>query len=143
MKTKSFGKPLAITGAIAAIASVSYSIYLNPPSTVKAHSLDQQRLQSLQQIDFAIKTYYRNHQALPDRLDTVEIGNGLSERSNWRDPVTHQPYQYDIMSKTTYRLCADFSADSADSEKQERPYLGAFRSHHKGHDCFQQDVNAQ
>lgn len=140
MKTKSFGKPLAIAGAIAAIVSVSYSIYLNPPSVVKAHSLDQQRLQSLQQIDFAIKTYYRNHQALPDRLDAVENRNGLSERSNWKDPVTQQPYQYDVMSKTLYRLCADFSADS---EKQEGPYLGAFRSHHKGHDCFQQDVNAQ
>jgi len=138
MKTKSFGKLLAIAGAITAIIAVGISIYLNPPSTVRAHEVDQQRLQSIQQMDFAIKAYYRNHQALPDRLDAAQDVNGLSRRSNWTDPVTHQPYEYDVTSKTTYRLCADFSADS---EKNENAYGIAYRNRHKGHDCFQQDVN--
>jgi hypothetical protein len=138
MKTKSFGKLLAIAGAVAAVIAVSVSIYLNPPSAVKAHALDQERLQGLQQMDFAIKAYYHNHQALPDRLDVAENEDGLSARSNWRDPVTHQPYEYDVLSKTTYRLCADFSADS---EKEQNRYVMGFRKHHKGHDCFQQEVN--
>jgi hypothetical protein len=140
MKTNFFGKLLAIAGAIAAVTAVSVSIYLNPPSAVKAHALDQQRLQNLQQIDFAIRGYYRTHQVLPDRLDVIENMNGLSSRSNWRDPVTHLPYEYDVIAKTTYRLCGDFSADSG---KDESPYIAAFRKHHKGHDCFQQDVNAE
>jgi hypothetical protein len=140
MKTKSLGKVLAIAGAVAAIGAVSVSIYLNPPSDVKAHALDRERMQSLQRIDLAIKAYYRNHQGLPDRLDLIENSNGLSAKSNWRDPVTHLPYEYDAMSKATYRLCADFAADS---EKDENPYSVAFRDHHKGHDCFQQDVNAE
>jgi len=140
MKTKTFGKLLAIAGAIAAVAAVCISIYLNPPSAVKAHALDQQRLQSLQQIDAVIKDYYRNHQALPDRLDVVENKNGLSAVTNWNDPVTLQPYDYDVLSKTTYRLCADFSADS---DKNENPYVNTFRNHHKGHDCFQQDTNRE
>ena len=59
MNTKSFGRLLAIAGAIAAVAAVSVSIYLNPPSAVKGHALDQERMQGLQQIDFAIKAYYR------------------------------------------------------------------------------------
>lgn len=140
MKTKGFGKPLAIAGAITAVVAVCVSIYLDPPSAVKARSLDRQRLQGLQQVDFAIKGYYRDHQALPDRLDVIENMNGLSSRSNWRDPVSHQSYEYDVVSKTTYRLCADFSADS---ERDQAPYAVTFRDHHKGHDCFQQDVNAQ
>jgi hypothetical protein len=140
MKTKFFGKLLAIAGAIAALAAVSVSIYLNPPSAVKAHALDQERLQGLQQIDFAIKGYYRTHQVLPDRLDVIENVNGLSALSSWKDPVTHLLYEYDVIGKTTYRLCADFSADSG---KDESPYIVAFRKHHKGHDCFQQDVNAE
>ncbi len=138
MNTKSLGRLLAIAGAIAAVAAVSVSIYLNPPSAVKAHALDQERLQGLQQIDSAIKAYYRRHQVLPDGLDAVESKNGLSARPNWNDPVTHQPYEYDVLSKTSYRLCADFSADS---ESQENPYAFSFRKHHKGHDCFQQEVN--
>ncbi|MFZ0392968.1 MAG: hypothetical protein WCF17_15920 [Terracidiphilus sp.] len=137
MNTKSLGRLLAIAGSIAAVAAVTVSIYLNPPSAVKAHALDQERLQGLQQIDFAIKAYYRSHQVLPDRLDAVENKDGLSALSNWRDPVTHQPYEYDVMSKTAYRLCADFSADS---EREENPYAFAFRKHHKGHDCFQQNT---
>lgn len=140
MKTKFLGRILAIAGAIAALAAVSVSIYLNPPSAVKAHALDQERLQGLQQIDFAIKGYYRAHQVLPDRLNVIENMNGLSSRSNWSDPVTHLPYEYDVIGKTTYRLCGDFSADSG---KDESPYFAAFRKHHKGHDCFQQDVNAE
>jgi len=138
---KLFGKLLAIAGAIAAIAAVCVSIYLNPPSAVKAHALDQKRLQSLQQIDSVIRDYYRNHQALPDRLEVVENKNGLSSVTNFSDPVTHRPYEYDVLSKTTYRLCAEFSADS---EKEEEPYYGSnFREHHKGHDCFQEDANPQ
>jgi hypothetical protein len=140
MRTQSFGKLLAIAGAIASVTAVSVSIYLNPPSAVKAHALDRERMQSLQQIDFTIRAYYHNHQGLPARLDLIENKNGLSAQSNWRDPVTHLPYEYEVMSKSTYRLCADFSADSG---KDENPYVVAFRNHHKGHDCFQQDVNAE
>ena len=140
MNTKSLGRLLAIAGAIAAVAAVSVSIYLNPPSMVKAHALDLQRMQGLQEINNAVKTHYRNHQALPERLDAIENTDGLSERSNWSDPVTHRPYEYDVMGKTTYRLCADFAADS---EQEENSYIYAFRKHRKGHDCFQQEVNAQ
>jgi len=140
MKTKPFGKLLAIAGAIGAVAAVSVSIYLNPPSAVKAHALDQRRLQGLQQIDFAIKNYYHNHQALPERLEAAGNENGLSARSDWEDPVTHLSYEYDVLGKTTYRLCADFSADS---EGDKNPYIFTFRKHHKGHDCFQQEVSTQ
>ena len=137
MNTKHLGRILAIAGAVAAVAAVCVSIFLNPPSAVKAQALDQQRLQGMQQMDFAIKAYYRTHQVLPDRIGTLE-NNGLMDRSNWMDPVTHQPYEYDLVSKTSYRLCADFSADS---EPGDHPYGTGFRKHHKGHDCFQVDVN--
>lgn len=140
MKTKSFGKSLAIVGAIVAIAAVCVSVYLNPPSAVKAHALDQKRLQDLQQIDSAVKAYYGNHHVLPVRLDVVESEDGLSLHSNWRDPVTHLPYEYDVMSKTTYQLCADFSADS---EKEEDANYFAFRKHRMGRDCFQHELNAK
>jgi hypothetical protein len=140
MKTTSLGRFLAIAGTIAAVTAVCVSIYLNPPSAVKAHELDQDRLQGLQQIDMAIKAYYRDHQALPDQLDVIENKDGLSARSTWRDPVTHQLYEYDVIGKKQYRLCANFSADS---EGGENPFAPTFRKHNRGHDCFQEDVNAQ
>ncbi|MGD0913418.1 MAG: hypothetical protein ABR928_16115 [Terracidiphilus sp.] len=139
MSTKNFGTILAIAGAVAAVAAVCFSISLNPPSAVKAQALDQQRLQGMQQMDFAIKAYYRTHQALPDQIGALE-NNGLMDRSNWKDPVTHQPFEYDLAGKTSYRLCADFSAES---EPDDYPYGNDFRKHHKGHDCFQLDVHGE
>jgi type II secretory pathway pseudopilin PulG len=140
MKIDTFGRFLAVVGVVTAVAAVSVSIYLNPPSAVKAHSLDRERLQSLQQIDVAIKAYYRNHKVLPDRLDAAENQNSLTAQPNWVDPVTHQPYEYDVLSKTTYQLCANFSADS---DKDDSSYGSVYRKHHKGHDCFQGAVNTE
>ena len=140
MKSTISGKLLILVGGITAAAAVCVSIYLNPPSAVKAHSLDQQRLQGLQQIDFAIKNYYHTHQVLPDRLHAIENRAGLSSQANWRDPVTHQPFEYGITGTTTYQLCASFSGDS---EQHDELYSVNFRQHHKGRDCFQQEVNTQ
>ena len=135
-----FGRLVAVAGALAAAAAVCVSIQLNPPSAFKAQALDRERLQSLQQINFAVKAYYREQKALPDNLEAIENKDGLSARWNWKDPVTHQPYTYSVTGKSAYRLCANFSADSG---KSEDPYLPAFRSHHKGLDCFQEDANTQ
>ena len=140
MKAKPWGEFLAVAGGIVAAATVCVSIYVNPPSAVKAHALDQQRLQSLQQIDMAIKAYYHNHHALPDGLDTARSQNGLLARSQWTDPVTQRPYEYEPLGPTKYRLCADFSAES---DTDQPTYAYAFRKHRKGHDCFQQDATTE
>lgn len=140
MKVKILGKVLAIAGGLAAITAVCVSIYLNPPSTARAHALDRERLQSLQQIDLAVRAYYRNYRVLPDHLDAIDNKNGLAAHSNWKDPVTHLAYEYSVTGKTTYRLCGDFAADS---DNEEPPYIVAFRKHHKGRDCFQQDMHTE
>lgn len=55
------GRVLVVAGAIAAVAAVSVSIYLNPPSAVKAQALDDRRMRALEQMNFAIRNYYRAH----------------------------------------------------------------------------------
>jgi hypothetical protein len=138
MTNRVFGKVLVIAGVGAAIAAVTFSIALNPPSLVRAHALDDQRMQALEQMNVAIGNYYRVHHALPQTIDDVENRNDLSPRSDWTDPVTHQPYEYSPAGRNSYRLCADFAADS---KTAENPYVMSFRKHHKGHDCFVEDVS--
>jgi hypothetical protein len=137
MTTRLLGKVLVVAGAVAAVAAVSVSIYLNPPSVVKAHALDDRRMQALQQMSIAIRNYYHEHQALPQTIGDIENHNGLSPQLDWTDPLTHQPYGYSVAGKNSYRLCADFAADS---ETVESSYTMSLRKHHKGHDCFQEDV---
>jgi hypothetical protein len=134
------GKLLAILGAIVAVAAVSTSIWLNPPSEVRARAFDQVRLSDLQHVEFAIKKYVDLHHALPVDLKALEGENGLLTQQNWHDPVTKQPFEYEIISENSYRLCANFARNS---EKTENVYDYQFKNHGAGRVCFQYSVRLQ
>jgi hypothetical protein len=124
-------------GAIVAAAAVSTSIWLNPPSENRARALDQVRLNDLQQVEFAINRHYNLHHALPVDLQILESENELLAQQNWHDPVTKQPYEFDISSGTSYQLCANFSRSSG---KAENGYDYQSRRHSAGRACFQYRV---
>ena len=131
------GKFLAILAGIIAIVAVVTSIWLNPPSEIRAHALDQVRLSNLQHIELAIKIYYDSHRALPVDLNAVQSENSRLSQANWHDPVTKQPFEYEITSETSYRLCASFARNS---DKAEYGYGGQLRDHGAGRACFQYRV---
>lgn len=66
------GKVLSILAALAAVAAVTTSIWLNPPSENRARSLDQKRLQGLKLTEDAIIKYYDIHHALPADLRALD-----------------------------------------------------------------------
>src|SRR5580658_4813123 len=68
----SAGKMLSILTALVAIAAVSTSIWLNPPSETKARSLDRERLDGLRTTAFAIKKYFAVQHALPAALKALD-----------------------------------------------------------------------
>jgi len=86
------------------------------PSTERARRFDWERAQSLQQISYAMDTYWLryNHQ-LPSSLDALIAG--LSDptsqyylpATSLRDPLTQTPYEYRAMTTSTYELCATFA----------------------------------
>jgi len=132
------GKFLAILAGIIAIAAVVTSIWLNPPSEIRARKLDQIRLSGLQFTENAIAMYYRAHHTLPAGLNVLDNENRSLNYSNWHDPETQRPFDYEIVTETSYKLCAVFSRSS---DKEDNPYNYLFRKHSAGRDCFQQDVS--
>jgi type II secretory pathway pseudopilin PulG len=132
------GRLLAVLAAIVAAAAVAASIWLNPPSEVRARSLDQQRLQNLAQTDSAIKIYYNSHRTLPAALSALD-SEGMMQ-TKWHDPETQRPYDYEVLSETSYRLCAVFSRASRTSDSESNPYVSSLKKHSVGRDCFEQSV---
>src|SRR5580704_19332944 len=93
----SAGKMLSILTALVAIAAVSTSIWLNPPSETKARSLDRERLDGLRNTAFEIERYFDDQHALPPDLKALDIERNQPIQANWHDPATHQPIEYEII----------------------------------------------
>jgi hypothetical protein len=133
----SSGKVLSLLVALVAVAAVSTSIWLNPPSETKARSLDRERLDGLRTTAFAIKRYFDVQHALPANLKALDNERNQPIQANWHDPETHQPIEYEIIGLQTYRLCATFDRNS----DWQRPGDYDFKKHSAGHDCFVYNVS--
>ena len=133
------GRLLAWLTATVAAAAIATSIWLHPPSEARARRLDEVRMQSLNQTETAIHSYYVVHQALPAALNALDLEENHHQEVKWHDPETRQPFEYAVTSGTTYRLCAIFSRNSDQSD----PYVGLNGTHSAGRDCFQMKVTPQ
>jgi hypothetical protein len=131
----SIGRILAVAAALVAGFAVATSIWLNPPSENRARAMDSQRLWRLSQIERALNNHYRLRQKLPVNLKELESDNSDLARENLLDPDTRQPFEYEVVGETGYRLCAIFER-STESE----PHLLQVRRHKSGRDCFDQKV---
>jgi hypothetical protein len=129
----SAGKVLSILAALVAVAAVSISIWLNPPSETKARSLDRERLDGLRTTEFAIKRYFHVQHALPANLKVLDSEKNQPIQANWHDPVTDQPIEYEIIGAQSYRLCAKFDRNS----DWQSPGEYDFKKHSAGRDCFE------
>jgi hypothetical protein len=128
------GRVLGGLAAVVAVAAVATSIWLNPPSAIRAREVDQRRLQNLDQTVSAINTYFNVHHALPPELKALEGDDNRLPQISWHDPETKRPYDYEITGETTYRLCAVFARAS---EEGDNPYYLSEAKHKAGRDCFQ------
>ncbi len=130
------GRFLSLGAAILAIAAVSVSIWLNPPSEIKARTFDKERLGNLETTSNAINIYFDGRHVLPAELKILDSDEVVHRLAKWHDPVTHAPYEYKIIDKYSYQLCADFERETDQQDVQN--YV--FKRHKAGHDCFEYHV---
>jgi hypothetical protein len=126
------GKPLAIAASGVAIAAVAVSIWLNPPAENRARSFDEIRAQRLSYLKFAIDSYFKEHMALPARLDQLRFHLNSMPQIDWHDPATGRPFEYAVLGKNSYRLCAMFERSSAEDGNS---FYGF--PHGSGRSCFE------
>ncbi|MDE2334904.1 MAG: hypothetical protein KGK10_10245 [Rhodospirillales bacterium] len=114
-------------------ASVVVGLFLiGSPGEQRLRRLDDARVTDLQNLSGEIAAYVRTHHALPPTVEAASRpGYAIP-----RDPVSRQPYGYDVIDATHYRLCAVFQTAAADVAV----YEGREAHHGKGQTCFTYEV---
>lgn len=126
-----------------AIAGLALS---GSPQAERMRRLDTQRVNDLQQMSYAIDTYWSMQQRLPTNLDELQ-GTRDVYVQNIRDPKTGMPYEYTVTSADSYELCAQFETSSLENPDASNLSIavpapprqdmqGRFWSHAVGRTCF-------
>jgi hypothetical protein len=130
--------------AVLAVIVTSFVI-IGSPSQERAKRMDDQRANDLQTISSGIDQYYnlKGHRVLPQTLENLRAEPGIYV-SSIVDPRTNQEYSYQILSTSTYELCADFETNTtatASPRGLPQPYVPVSDEpstwlHGASHACF-------
>lgn len=127
-------------------------ISVGSPSEQRAMRFDEQRVEDLRQIQWAVEAYYGSEMdpgfgRLPASLDELSTNKRyFVEESILKDPRTGEPYEYRKTSSTGYELCATFeTSDSTDEQTQVARPMGEFGKmlpfeHNAERTCFDLSV---
>ena len=108
-----YGAGAVVLVAAMLIASLSY---IETPSEVREGKADQQQVQDLRELQWAIEDRLRVEGELPQSLDTLFSGRPLPAV-----PQGRPAYQYNL-TEDGFELCATFASDSKDTDSFARPF---------------------
>jgi len=130
--------PAIATAAVTATV-IAAIVVLGAPRVQRQRKMDRVRVQDLTNIALSVTGYFRRHKALPGDLAALAKEPGY--RVARSDPDTGNPYGYQLLDASSYRLCADFATDSAaDSADPHDAYTDVTWAHARGHQCFDRNT---
>ncbi|MCF8383696.1 MAG: hypothetical protein K9G39_08930 [Chlorobium sp.] len=97
------------------------------PFQQREKRFDERRVENLREIALSIDYFFSRYGSIPESLEQLEKSGNIA--IDITDPETDKIYDYEKISKATYRLCAVFSQHS---EKN----VDKFLSHGAGKVCF-------
>ena len=129
---------IALIGVVVGIVA-GFSL-LGSPNRQRLISLDEERVGDLRQI----ANYIRNNSRVgesdtnppPAQLTDINITSGAKE-----DPITEEPYEYRVLSDSSYELCATFATSSLEDSPLSYRRSGDEWAHSEGRHCYELDVD--
>jgi len=122
------------------IAAILYGFKLaGSPFNQKMLSQDSSRLSNMSIIKSSIDQYYQENKMLPKTLE--DLVPKFSAKLPI-DPGTQKPFDYKLVTASSYSLCATFALDTKDPKStyyQNDSYLSyddTSNKHSKGYDCL-------
>lgn len=121
---------------------------IESPATVRKLNADNQRINHLQSLTYAIDGYAaQNEHKLPESLDALVKTRdyGYIEQQT-KDPETGASYTYTVKSETTYELCAEFDLPTQKESQGKTSYTpsyGPIWDHPAGKHCFTLEYKKQ
>ncbi len=112
---------------------------LGSPRTQRLFKYDQQKVNDLQQINNAITSQYELKGTLPNNLAELFVTQSYIPQT---DQQTQKSYEYEKVSNTAYKLCAEFNKALTNNGYYANPReFGGMWIHPAGRHCFEQTVN--
>jgi hypothetical protein len=125
----SVNKVFALVSSVAVAIVLLIGLYLGgSPAEQRLVRFDERRVSDLRMISNAIQRRWERSGALPGSLDALVQGQQM--RRLPLDPESAERYEFEIVSETSYRLCARFSRATV------KPMPGDFWAHEAGRQCF-------
>jgi len=97
-------------GILVFLSILSGFFIIGTPGTARLMRFDQQKVNDLQSIQSEITSYWQAKQTLPKSLEI--LNNPLQYYSVPVDPQTKSGYEYEVVSTTSFALCATFNKQS-------------------------------
>ncbi len=124
-----------VVTALVAIVVVAGIIVVGSPSAERTRRLDDQRIEDLRNISYAVESYYQNEGTLPPSLETAaRQPNAYVPRI--ADPATGDTYEYLPSATAAYELCATFDAPTDRTDARSAPPELSFWNHDAGRICY-------
>jgi len=98
-----------VAAGLITITLVAALLQIPDPAKVRAMKVDQEMVNTLQDMQWRIEDYYRTNKSLPADLPTL-----YGEFDVPTAPENKPAYVYEVTGDTTYKLCADFNYDIYD-----------------------------
>ena len=131
---------LLFVSALVLVGCVVYALTLTgSPGSQRDTRLDGQRMSDLSNIADNIDLYWEMNEELPAGFDDMPGPTYYIDRVD--DPETGTPYEYRALEAPRYELCAVFSTDSREQEREARFSERAWE-HGAGRHCFQLEAQA-
>lgn len=125
-------------GLVSLAVLVVALINVGSPTENRLLSLDQKRINDLNNFNVCVQNFWFEKKALPESLGALEDwGRCYNPDNRLTDPETQAPYGYEKLGPDKYKLCATFSRAG-----QGEPYWpSGLWQHPAGEHCFGQTVN--
>jgi hypothetical protein len=117
-------------------------LLLGTPGQQRLIQFDERRISDLQQITFAIDSYWQQNKRLPESLENLHDGRYYYVESI-SDPKTGDVYEYLVIDAERYELCAVFETTATEQEKQRgvpKAFSEQIWDHDIGRGCFNLEV---
>lgn len=134
------GRWLMVAAALVVAAVVAAALWvIGPPSAQRQLRLDERRVGDLQRIARAIELHAEREGRLPRDLATLAAQPG--QRLPVTDPATAAPYDYEVLDRQRYRLCAQFAIDTGRGPEGSGAWAPDEWRHGAGRHCFERRLD--
>lgn len=130
--------PTMLAGVVSVVVIISIILgffIIGTPTNQRDRRFDDQRVQNLQSLQQQIVDFWVKTEVLPPDLKSLE--NDISGFYVPTDPNTKQAYEYKVIDKLTFELCANFST----SNKNDKSFPITTAPQMYPNDFFQQNWN--